>query len=1406
MATVDSLDIQIAASAQVAEKAIDSLIDSVSKLQSAIKLDASGISNVVKSVDLSGVSNQAKNVQAEMRNISDAAKTIVKPMDDAKKSATDLAQELSDKFKNFTPVIDFTQTESSLTKLADKYRQQMTTAQNEINRILASSTADKQAAGIERWTIKLKEAENGVKAIDEHLKNISVEQIDISHLSEDEIKRRLGTPKIHIEKDESINVWLSNLQKDLEELGKLEVIPRGKFEEFEGDLERLKAELPEEIELINQLSDVLQNVQVSADNAGKNIKGISVDELKQRANDLARNLSLLESQIKEFSGKNNQLVIDVDKSRIAVLTELQEKLAMIKNITGEDYKPVFPGMEDEINTVSQRLKALEKQFADVGKGFEFTGNAQQLENEINALNADLEKLYQKRDRQIDLGQINTKPFETTIYDIQRISNQLDILESSRPDALNRTLEENAQKAKELSQTISNFKFNLLSLEIPPIKEENLEKLRSMLNKTEEGLDKLRVKMENGLKMGKITASIDDRTFVNLMEQMSLTEKQAEELRAKIAEIGSQPISDTANFDGVASSMKNVSVSGKQFLSVFDGINRTLRKLGSAAGSAISGIGKLTKSMLLLNTATRKSSGAFNLNFKTILKYAFGIRSTFVLVNKLRNAIKEGMKNLVQYSDETNASISTLTSSLATLKNASAAAASPLLNAIAPALNYLIQLFIKATNAVNQFLSALMGRSTWIKAKDVVSDYAESISDAAGAAKGALQPFDKLNNLTSQQAAGGGGMDASDMFETLPVESKFKDLVDWLKDMWDKADFYDLGKKLGESLKDGLDSIPWNKIKQTARKIGKSLASLINGFIEVEGLGYSIGRTLAEAINTAYEFLNGFVHELHWESIGKFIADTLNGFFENIDWELIRDTLVTGFEGIANAINGFIYGFNWDNVSNTISNVINIIAESVHKFFSTVDWKALGTNLGNQLMETIRKIDWMEVGRALGSIVQSAIDFLKSFVKTLNLSDIANAFMDLLKGFFEEADASDVAWTILTVLGAKLVLAAGSFGFNLAGQAIANSISSAVIPALSTAFSGIGSAISGFASSFLLPALAAVGAAVAGWKIGEWINTNLLDIDTPSFMEMMEGIKSSFTDGSWKEALSLWGNDIYRAFVTLGERQEETFNNIKQDISTKLSEIKTNWIQTWEELKTNVITKFNDIKTSITQNLNLTSLLNSLKSNFTNTFNNIKSSVIGAFNSIKSSVSSALDSIKSKLSSLNSSLSSSKVGSLFKSGFTMFSASPQVPMYSVSVPQFASSGIAESPIQTLSANSQIATASNSITGLSNTFGAYTINTSLPYSVKQSSGSNVAQISSQMNKSGAVNNGSADISSLANAVYSTGQTEAGLLQTAVTLLQMIADKPTLSNGDVFGAVQTEYRQRANRGGYTKDPVLG
>lgn len=653
---------------------------------------------------------------------------------------------------------------------------------------------------------------------------------------------------------------------------------------------------------------------------------------------------------------------------------------------------IFKTLNEEAKEARNSLSIADEELEEIGKTAAQTGNtirnsAQSFKYSASAMEAVFGKEY------------------ATIENFQQIAEKFNVKSGGQ---LGAALSDSFRNAEARAESLKE-KFS--GLVVPEIKEDNLKRLQSALKRTEEEIDRLRAKLSNEITMGRITESTDDKKFVKLSEQIALAEKRAEALREKIAEV--EDGETKGKVESLGKSFAKVFSAEKTLSKSLSGIVNSLRKFAQGVVSVFGKIGKLAKSMLLLGHATKKSNGGFNVGLKTILKYGFGIRSLYVLVNKLRRAIKEGMENLIQYSDQTNQSVSMLSSSMSQFKNASAAAFAPILNTIAPVLNQLIQLFIRATNAVNQFFSALTGHGTWIKAKYNFEDVADKISGAADAAKGALQPFDKLNNLTTQKGA--GGVSPEDMFETVPIEDKFKDLADWLKDMWKNADFYDLGRKLGEELQHALANIPWDKIKTTARKLGKSLSTLINGFVEVEGLGKAIGYSLAQALNTAYEFANSFVHSLNWKSIGKFIAETVNGFIQNIDWSLIRDTLITGAKGLSDAINSFVDYLDWDTVATTISNSVNALSDTIIMFFERTDWSELGHKIGYTLEKSIENIDFERVGRAIADILQSALDFASGVIAELNWDEIKSAIKDLLTGFFGNITIPDNLKGIITAL-------------------------------------------------------------------------------------------------------------------------------------------------------------------------------------------------------------------------------------------------------------------------------------------------------------------------------------------------------------------------------------------------------
>ena len=396
---------------------------------------------------------------------------------------------------------------------------------------------------------------------------------------------------------------------------------------------------------------------------------------------------------------------------------------------------------------------------------------------------------------------------------------------------------------------------------------------------------------------------------------------------------------------------------------------------------------------------------------------------------LRAVIKEignGFKSLALHSDEFNNAMSNIINGSKQLGYSFASMLSPLINALAPAIVYIINLLTKLLNIINQVFSALTGATTWNKAKNFTDSWRDSITGAGSAAsktakelKKTVLGFDELNQLQDNKNSGGGGG-----FDTVKIDDKWKKFADWLKDMWKNKDFYELGKKIGEKLRDWLESIPWDKIRQTSNDLGKCLATLINGFVEVERLGFDIGYTVAQGVNTVFEFLNGFVHNLHWDSIGKFIAEVFNGFFETIDWGLIKDTVITGMKGVAQAVQTFIHTFHWDNISNALSNAINIVVEGIYTFVKGIDWGELGAILGDQLMKTIKKIDFKKLGKTIGAILQSAINFLANFVKQINVTDVVKAVTDMIDGILEEVDPEQAGKLLAEILNKAIDIAKG----------------------------------------------------------------------------------------------------------------------------------------------------------------------------------------------------------------------------------------------------------------------------------------------------------------------------------------------------------------------------------------------
>ncbi len=490
-----------------------------------------------------------------------------------------------------------------------------------------------------------------------------------------------------------------------------------------------------------------------------------------------------------------------------------------------------------------------------------------------------------------------------------------------------------------------------------------------------------------------------------------------------------------------------------------------------------------------NAAGRSGNG-FHHGLRSLLLFSVGMRAVYAVVNTLRSALSTGLTSLAQYSSTTNANLSLLKSQLNQLQGAFASAFAPILNVVTPALSTLIDYLISACNAVAQFMAALTGQSTYTIATRGTADVANganAVASSTGKAadnaeklKRTLMSFDEINKLddTSSQdgggtGGGGGGGGAGIGFETQTVDNQFKDLANQIKKAWADADFTEIGTMIGEKLKAGLDNVQWDDIKGTAAKIGKSLATLINGFVETSGLDDSVGKTVGELLNTGVAGAGGFMKNLHWESIGSFIAGSMNSFIRTADWSgagsAVRDGINGVFKlsntwseefdfeaagsaiersinsalkkikwsdaitaagnigkGIASALNKILTPETFENIGSTVAGAVNTVIAGAYSFVSNAKWGGWGTAVASGINQFFAKLDWKKAGLTFGTAVNGILSEMTEAVKKTDWEKVGEDIGDFISGIDWTTVLGNVGELIWAAINAAIETWKGSF--------------------------------------------------------------------------------------------------------------------------------------------------------------------------------------------------------------------------------------------------------------------------------------------------------------------------------------------------------------------------------------------
>ena len=549
----------------------------------------------------------------------------------------------------------------------------------------------------------------------------------------------------------------------------------------------------------------------------------------------------------------------------------------------------------------------------------------------------------------------------------------------------------------------------------------------------------------------------------------------------------------------------------------NGVKQAFSGVGNVVNTVNGYINTFIKKLSGFGAASKKAKKDANSLSDTVKKLAKEVtrlgKMMKLMITRmaLRAVIKEvgnGFKSLALHSQEFDNSMSNLINSSKTLGYSFAGMVSPLINALAPALVYIIELLTKAINMINQLFSALTGASTWNKAKKFTGSWSDSIKEANGQAKELKKTvlgFDELNQLQDKKTGGKSGADIQDMFDTMPVDSWAKDLAKKIKDIAKTLfePIKEAWRKVGEFVKSS-----WAYAMREVGKLAKDMArdflkvwqqeatqKIFEAFLEtIAWIGIAIGN-LARQFREAWNYNETGLHIL--ENIRDIILIIITHIRDmarataewagSLDFKPLLTSVnefLASLKPVFDAIMGIIEDFYNEVVLKftkwVIESGLPALIDVFTRFNEEVDWEGLRSKLADlwthlePFMETI--------GEGLIIFIERVTQALAEFINGEEFAD----FLTKLGEWMDSVTPEDVADAIEKLVKALV-------GFKLAVTAISIlSGAASVIGGIVTAFKGaaaIASGVSSFASAVgglgtaLLPIIAiAAGAALAIYSL------------------------------------------------------------------------------------------------------------------------------------------------------------------------------------------------------------------------------------------------------------------------------------------------------------------------------------
>ena len=797
--------------------------------------------------------------------------------------------------------------------------------------------------------------------------------------------------------------------------------PQKTREELQAKLEELQEERRAVLEKYEELARAKST-------GGADIPQDQLDGLIAKYQELQTQIDSTKASLKELNNSDvasgTEAVAGVVEQSKEVATNTEESVAETSSarpLVERDSIESVEELSNKINEVRQRIAQMR---AEAQSG-NMSGSLEDYEQNINDANEQLKFLL--------------KTQETIYGRNQPKEDQEDVPSATNP----MTYDEARKRQKELPREISRARTEILDSDdiegaIQRVKdlEEELQRVNSIVNQASTGtygaqlaesFKSLGGHLKNAV--GGI-ASVFAKATASVVKFQVAVGKVTFNAIAQGAQMALQGIKTLANgayqatsaltnfgAQGIGVLAKGASAGAQGMAKLATGGFSLVKKGAEGAKNAMQG---LASKFTSLGGHTSKNLLKSLTSIKSMLKRR--VKRTFI--SAIFNQAKEGMQQLAKFDAGFNSAMSNIKNSSKQAAGNLAVTMGNIVQMIAPAIEWLLNLLSSVFEKINAVFALLGGKSTVKTAKKGTDDYAKSLKSAGGAAKDLnkqLYGFDEITRQEDNSSSGGGskiGYEDKNVADIL--DDRMKAIMDAIQNgQWEKA-----GELVGKALSDVVKVVDEKLIefRPIAKQWAKNIAEFGNGF--VKGFDWKLlGKTIGDGLNLVMDTLNTFLTTFDFKALGDAFATGVNGIFDSVEWDLLGETLANGYNAVWRTMEGFVSKANWAKygksfaqavdsfaknidftaISDTVSGGLNGISEMLLNFATDLDLTETMKNLGASITKAIKDIKWKQIGTALGKGISDLFADFNTLMEAIDFVALGNGLADGIMGMFDAVD-------------------------------------------------------------------------------------------------------------------------------------------------------------------------------------------------------------------------------------------------------------------------------------------------------------------------------------------------------------------------------------------------------------------